>query len=264
MTKCNNFTSIVNDTIEKPLSAKTQTLPDSKKPAVVKQKKKPKTNHPNTSGNRSTLFRFVPVDSIKHAPSICLSSLETAACNPDFSLEFCARERSLPYFKMIHSRLLLGAIDANLQSIDLKAVFLLAEATIWFLKNIVSQLASRSEFKKRIRCESAYENYKINQAKQGIVLNESRKKAFISEDEFAFTPSVFKKTKPTTNLNNVVEQEEKEILNSLSDNVNNPTIVPVNKLPTNLFDLKNLLQVFILFASLFILCININIHIKIR
>ena len=187
------------------------------------------------------LFRFVPVDSIKHAPSICLSSLETAATNQDFSLEFCARERSLPYFKMIYSRFLLGAIDANLQSIDLKAVFLLAEATIWFLKNIISQLASRSQLKNEIRYESAYETIKINQVKNGITINESRQKASIlkDDDDFAFIPNIFKKSKQ----DNCINHDKKYTSNSMSDYVKNPEILPITKLPTTLFDLKNMLQV---------------------
>ena len=199
--------------------------------------------------NYINFFRFVPVDSIKHSPSIFLSSLETAVTNQDFSLEFCSRERSLPYFKMIHSRVLLGAIDANLQSIDLKTVFLLAEATIWFLKNIVSQLASRSELKNRIRCESAYENFKINQVKNGIIINGRRKKVSITLKNFDSIPIIYKKSNQIKNANNSVINEEEEIQNIMTNNAKNPSVVPINKLPTTLFDLQTLLRVRIFYYN---------------
>lgn len=61
--------------------------------------------------------RFMPVDPIKHAPTIQTASLYSAAMasrSDEFALEFCARERTLPYARMIHSRMLLGALDHNL------------------------------------------------------------------------------------------------------------------------------------------------------
>jgi hypothetical protein len=77
-------------------------------------------------------LRFVPVDPIKHAPSLIAPSFDTAHfADKDFSLEFCSRERSLPYFKMIHGRLLLGAIDHRLEHVDIKAVFLLGEVIFY-------------------------------------------------------------------------------------------------------------------------------------
>ena len=79
--------------------------------------------------------------------------------NSDFTLEFCARERSLPYAKMIHNRMLISALDHNLEHVSVKACFLLAEATIWMLKNIIAKLASRSRFKHKLRQESAYVKY---------------------------------------------------------------------------------------------------------
>jgi len=253
ITKCNNFTSMVTDAANKPLSNK-QTLNQDllNKKTIQKAKKKLKTSNQTTQGSKSTLFRFVPVDSIKHAPSIGTHSLETAALSTkDFSLEFCARERSLPYFKMIHNRLLLGAIDFNLQNIDIKTVFLLAEATIWLLKNIISMLASRSEFKKNIRCESAYENYKQMCHLNDVNLFAKKKQSFKSNlTEFAICPNVFKKksnqqqqTKECSNANQSIDmEEERETLDRLSNNLDNPAIVPNKKLPTTLFDLKNLLQ----------------------
>lgn len=244
---------MVTDAANKPLSNK-QTLNQDllNKKTIQKAKKKLKTSNQTTQGSKSTLFRFVPVDSIKHAPSIGTHSLETAALSTkDFSLEFCARERSLPYFKMIHNRLLLGAIDFNLQNIDIKTVFLLAEATIWLLKNIISMLASRSEFKKNIRCESAYENYKQMYHLNDVNLFAKKKQSFKSNlTEFAICPNVFKKksnqqqTKECSNANQSIDmEEERETLDRLSNNLDNPAIVPNKKLPTTLFDLKNLLQV---------------------
>lgn len=269
ITKCNNFSTIVSDALSKPLASNKQIYQDIHKKNQTQQqkpKKKLKTTSQTTPGTKSTLFRFVPVDSIKHAPSILNHSLETVAqSRKDFALEFCARERSLPYFRMIHNRLLLGAIDFNLQNIDIKTVFLLAEATIWLLKNIISMLASRSQFKKAIRCESAYEKYRETHH-----LNEPipplKKKRTHTEvySEFDFCPSILKKQKKQLAAQDQVEEhdecslsatasihlidsEEKEALESLSSNLNNPAIVPITKLPTTLFDLKNLLQVDIKF-----------------
>ena len=95
----------------------------------------------------------------KHAPSIASASMEAAymASNQEFSLDFCARERTLPYAKMIHNRMLLGAIDHNLQQVDIKAVFLLAEATVWLLINIITKLNLRSKFKQSLSSQSALE-----------------------------------------------------------------------------------------------------------
>jgi hypothetical protein len=237
----------VTDAANKPITNKQIYSELPKKP-----KKKIKTCNQNTLGSKSTLLRFVSVDSIKHSPSIQTSSLESAAqSTKDFSLEFCSRERSLPYFKMIHNRLLLGAIDYNLKNIDIKAVFLLAEATIWLLKNIITKLASRSEFKQRIRCESAHENYKINKMKCLNEINEERKKSQIV-NELKLGGNDFKRAKYDDN--DFIEEEEnddedevntkeKKVLEDLSDDLKNPAIVPVQKLPTTLFDLKNLLQV---------------------
>lgn len=62
-------------------------------------------------------LRFVPVDPIKYAPTIQTASLQSAAMasrGDEFVLEFCARERTLPYARMIHSRMLLSSLDHNL------------------------------------------------------------------------------------------------------------------------------------------------------
>ena len=79
-----------------------------------------------------------------------------------------------------------------------------------------------------------------------------KKKSFKSNlTEFAICPNVFKKksnqqqkTKECSNANQSIDmEEERETLDRLSNNLDNPAIVPNKKLPTTLFDLKNLLQV---------------------
>ena len=39
------------------------------------------------------------------------------------NLEYCSRERSLPYVKMIHGRLLVSALDMNIDNLDVNCVF---------------------------------------------------------------------------------------------------------------------------------------------
>ncbi len=65
MTECNNFTSIVNDVIDKPLPTKNPNFLElmTKKP-LTKQKKKLKTSNQNTYSNRSTMFRSVSLKPI--------------------------------------------------------------------------------------------------------------------------------------------------------------------------------------------------------
>ena len=166
ITKCNNFSSTASEVASTtifplmPLTTSTKTTTmaaagnlSSKTPPPSIGKRKLKSsdsispNNPTTTTvspssiqNPKYNLRFVPVDPIKHAPSILTASLQSAAmASQDFSLEFCARERTLPYAKMIHSRMLLAALDFNLAHVDMQAVFLLAEATIVMLKNIVHQ-----------------------------------------------------------------------------------------------------------------------------
>jgi hypothetical protein len=59
------------------------------------------------------------------------------------SVEFCTRERSLPYVKMVHGRLLITLLDSNIECGDLNCVFLIVEATIHLLKNILTKLFNR-------------------------------------------------------------------------------------------------------------------------
>jgi hypothetical protein len=223
MTKCNSFSSTVSEAASKPLSTSSAgsilinnndkqygtSLSSSQKPRKRLKTEMSSSGGGNGAGigNKSASYhlRFVPVDSIKHAPPIIINSLETASFhstnnsnnNKEFSLQFCSRERSLPYFKMIHGRLLLGAIDFNLQHVDMKAVFLLAEATVWMLKNILSKLTSRSNFRQNLRCESAFENYKqtcISDERIRLKLN--KKNNEIDDDlNFEVDSKIFKKQK---------------------------------------------------------------------
>jgi hypothetical protein len=142
ITKCNNFSSTATEAasttifplmplttpIKSSISTKTQPQPltTTTTPTSAGANKR-KLKADSTSPNNTTIsppsniqnpkynLRFIPVDPIKHAPSILTASLQSAAmANRDFSLEFCARERTLPYAKMIHSRMLLTALDFNL------------------------------------------------------------------------------------------------------------------------------------------------------
>ena len=239
--------------------AAAKTIYPSMPPKTAQKPKKRLKSEAGSSGLRSASYnmRFVPVDSIKHAPSIITSSIETAcASTKDFSIEFCARERSLPYFKMIHNRLLLGAVDFNLQHVDIKTVFLVAEATVWMLKNIISRLSSRSNFKHELRRESAYSNFlRKNVSDKKIIRHHKEKDK--SEEQLDFDPNVFRRLrsehfeaerdsedeKESSQPNEQTEPKEKEFLKNLGSYMNNPAIAPARKLPTTLYDLKNLFQV---------------------
>lgn len=214
----------------------------SSKSGVKSVRKKTKSGEPINKYN----YRFVPVDSIKHLPSISTASLETAAvaCQ-DYSLEFCAREKSLPYARMIHRRMLLATIDHNIQQIDSKAVFLLAEATIWILKNIIEKLVSRSKLKEKIRRDYLFEKYK----NLGLLSKKYVQDYYKNANTFLIDEQIYQKMTSTFDnekeefermeLDENLETNDSE-LNTITDDLNslNP-----KKLPINLFDLKNLLQV---------------------
>lgn len=231
---------------------------------MAKPKKKLKTGETNSKYN----LRFVPVDPIKHAPSIITASIETAAlASQDFSLEFCAREKSLPYAKMIHSRMLLGAIDFNLQQVDIKAVFLLAEATICVLRTIICKLVSRSKFRSKLRSEEAYEEFKKkSNLSEDRILNSHRARSNKNvSSQFEIDDKLMEKLKTEISqnyefiqndsenetdqsLNEENEEDEdledkKELRKFSNDLINNKLKTPVKQLPITLFDLKNLLQV---------------------
>lgn len=191
-------------------------------------------------------YRFVPVDPIKHLPSISTASLETAAvaCQ-DFSLEFCAREKSLPYAKMIHRRMLLATIDHNIQQIDTKAAFLLAEATIWILKNIIEKLVSRSKLKDKIRRDFLYEKQKKSGLlSQKCVHDYQEKLNTFSIDENFYQKMISNPENENFDFDKMeVDDESQTDTNELNKITNELNRLNPKKLPINLYDLKNLLQV---------------------
>lgn len=158
---------------------------------------------------------------------------------------------------MIHNRMLVTAVDYNLKQIDVKAVFLLAEATIYMLKNIITKLASRSKFKHELRCQSVYDLYEKSCITDKKVLDQHRKRLVRPDEKFELDPGLLEKIR---NENDLEEENEPEVeqmetsaskqddeLEDISNDLNNPMIVPVKRLPSTLYDLKNLLQVFFYF-----------------
>ena len=87
--------------------------------------------------------RFVPVDAMMMAPQAQIKD------NLSFDLEFCSKERSIPYLNMIHGRVLVFSLEYNIETIDRNCIFLLAEATITLLKNILSKLIQKHKFRRR-------------------------------------------------------------------------------------------------------------------
>ena len=127
------------------------------------------------------------------------------------------------------------------------------------LKNIISKLVSRSEFKNKLRCESAYDNFKQANLSDARVLcsHQIRSQSDAESDShFEMDSDLLDKLKHSPeelrNLNrqaNFLDQmssstsSEKQDLKNLGNFLNNPLVVPNRKLPITSFDLKNLLQV---------------------
>lgn len=275
LSKCNNFSSTATEAASTtifPLMGTSKSASATTSSATTKGKRKSKAGE---TMNPKYNLRFVPVDPIKHAPSIVTASLESAAlANKDFCLEFCARERTLPYAKMIHSRMLLAAVDYNLAQVDTKAVFLLAEATIIMLKNLIGKLSARSRFKNKMISQCMYEEYKrLNVTDANILKSHQRRLPRYTDNKhanFEMDPDVLKKLKleldPKSNYDmdfaednndhsrhqqypvdeDTAEQmQEKDELKKFLNDFNYSSTVPAKKIPANLFDLKNLLQVHI-------------------
>ncbi|CAF1020177.1 unnamed protein product [Brachionus calyciflorus] len=242
--KCNSFSSTATDAATKTI---TPLIPSGKLGQKV-IKKKPKPTEP---GNKYNL-RFVPVDPIKHAPSIITASLETAAlASQDYSLEFCAREKSLPYAKMIHNRLMLGALDQNIQQVDPKAAFLIAEATIWILRTIIEKLVSRSKFKDKLRSDFLYRKYKDNNSisKKSIKDYEIELDKY-SLDDIDFKSIIDRETNGDKSLDEDTMEVDKNLddeniheMNEIKSILNDMNKLKAKKLPLNLMDLKILFQV---------------------
>ena len=127
------------------------------------------------------------------------------------------------------------------------------------LKNIISNLSSRSNFKHNLRCDSAYENFKRSNLTDERILEAHLKKMKKDDHEkFEIDPAIFRVKEEQIVENDDEEmmdteaQNEKAQLDELSSYLKNPAIVPQQKLPTTLYDLKNLLQV----IFFFFLCLN--------
>ena len=263
ISKCNNFSANANEAATKTI------FPIVKSAQSVQRVKRKLRSDSKSAKSNSYHLRFVPVDPVKHAPSLLTASIDStvAALNQeDFSLEFCARERCLPYARVIHGRMLLTAFDFNLKSVDAKAVFLLAEATVWMLRNMIGKLVDRSRFKHSLRVESEFDKYK--RTVDSTLLDRSRRhnlepdKNVLKEfeldsellrellgtdsDQMEWSESTTTTTTPieaTTTTKIEVEDPDRVYLNQLSDPRQNPAIVSTRRLPNTLYDLKNLLQV---------------------
>jgi hypothetical protein len=156
--------------------------------------------------------------------------------------------------------MLVSAVDFSLQSIDIKAVFLLAEATIFMLKKILTKLISRSKFKHELRTKAVYDMYEKNCVtdKKLLDLHERRLNAN-KNNQFDIDSNLINTLKSdinnlddievleynknkSKNEQNQFDGENKSEIENISNDLCNTMNVPVRRLPINLFDLKSLLQ----------------------
>jgi hypothetical protein len=103
---------------------------------------------------------------------------------------------------------------------------------VWLLKNIVSKLSSRSRFKQQLRKESAYDSYRRLMQKE-------------TEDSEEFEWNVPGADSEEA-VDGAVSQDalkERQELREFGSQKNNPLIAPQERLPSTLFDLRNVLQV---------------------
>ena len=107
------------------------------------------------------------------------------------------------------------------------------------LKNIISKLSLRSRFRQQLRKESAYDKYtRLN-------LTDSRAE---TEEMGIDTDCVVKKrgAEAVGVAEDEVETVDQDVVRereSLRQPMNNPLVAPQKRLPSTLFDLKNVLQV---------------------
>ena len=179
----------------------------------------------------------------------------------------------LLFYKL--GRMLVSAVDFSLQSIDIKAVFLLAEATIFMLKKILTKLISRSKFKHELRTKAVYDMYEKNciTDKKLLDLHEKRLNAN-KNNQFDIDSDLINTLKSdidnlddtevpeysknkSKNEQNQFEAENKSEIENISNDLCNTMNVPVRRLPINLFDLKSLLQAS--FLDFFILHFKISL-----
>ncbi len=105
----------------------------------------------------------------------------------------------------------------------------------------------RSDFKLQLRKESAYENYKkiYLTDKKILAKHDQRMKAMKDlNDEFEIESNILKQNEENTDeYSNCESEPVNKNLQELSSHINNPLIAPQQKLPSTLYDLKNILQV---------------------
>lgn len=161
--------------------------------------------------------------------------------------------------------MLVSAIDYNISQVDPKAVFLLAEATICMLKNILTKLISRNKFKNKLRCLSVYDNYRSKNITDRRILekqnerlnrnimsefnldsgllNKIKNNDFNADTDMIESDEENKEEKNKTTTENYKDENELTELNNISYDLNNQFIVPVKKQKITLYDLKNLLEI---------------------
>lgn len=106
------------------------------------QTKTPSIKKPKLSDTQQNKNSFIPADLMKLIPKPELHDLNMMSKQAFHlkNLEFCSNEHSLPYVRMIHNRLLLSILELNIDYTDLNCIYLIAESTIYLLKNILTKL----------------------------------------------------------------------------------------------------------------------------
>lgn len=102
---------------------------------------------------------FIPADLMKLIPKPDLYDLNMMSKRQYYlkNLEFCSTEHSLPYVRMIHNRILLTILELNIEYTDLHCIYLIAESTMYLLKNILTKLIDHHKLvnnKLPISCKS--------------------------------------------------------------------------------------------------------------
>ncbi len=136
------------------------------------------------------------------------------------NMEFCTRERSLPYVKMVHGRLLITLLDSSIECTDLNCVFLIVEATIHLLKNILTKMFN-GKAKQNILDFYGNNFYYSKYYEKNQTTNESQMELNAETKTNDDEVEIYKKDLRVINESNRVTNQ-----------------------PFNLFELKELLQVF--------------------
>lgn len=104
---------------------------------------------------------------------------------------------------------------------------------MWLLKNIVSKLSSRSRFKQQLRKESAYDSYR----------RQLMQKETEDSEEFEWNVPGADSEEAVDGAVSQDALKERQELREFGSQRNNPLIAPQERLPSTLFDLRNVLQV---------------------